>query len=97
VPAQGSSGVILDFVYLVPRHSPMQPDTGFVEFISVPLSPILLFPLVNFSSPAPLTLSEMAPAEGSRPYGPSSAFAQECGREGSEPCRERGAKEGKGG
>jgi hypothetical protein len=28
------AGVILDFVYLVPRHPMMRLDTGFVEFIS---------------------------------------------------------------
>jgi hypothetical protein len=47
-PSRDSSGGILDFMYLVPRHPPMRPDIGFVEFISIPLSPAPLFPLVNF-------------------------------------------------
>jgi hypothetical protein len=37
-PARESSGAILDFMYLVSRHPPMRPDTGFVEFVSFPLS-----------------------------------------------------------
>jgi hypothetical protein len=72
----------------------MRPDAGFVEFVSVPLSPASLFSLVNFSTPTCLTLSGMVPAEGSGPHEPPNTIAQESGHEGSEPCHERGAKEG---
>jgi hypothetical protein len=38
-----SSGAIIDFVYLVPRHPPMWPEFGFVRFVSYPL-PFNSFP-----------------------------------------------------
>jgi hypothetical protein len=43
-PTRDSSGAILDFVYLVPRHPLMQPNTGFIEFVSFPLSPTTCSP-----------------------------------------------------
>jgi hypothetical protein len=45
-PTRDSSGAILDFVYLMPRHPPMRPDTSFVEFVSIPLSPTPCPPLI---------------------------------------------------
>ena len=41
-----SDGAILDFVYPVPGHPPMQPEPGFVDFVSL-LSPRSSFHL-NF-------------------------------------------------
>jgi hypothetical protein len=41
--AWDTAGVILDFVYLVPRHPVMRPDAGFIEFVSF-----------SFSCPSPL-------------------------------------------
>ena len=41
-PTKDSAGTILDFVYLVPGHPPMQPEPGFIDFVSS-FSPCLLF------------------------------------------------------
>jgi hypothetical protein len=90
-PARDSLGAILDFVYPMSGHPLMRPDTGFVEIVSIPLSPAS-FPSVNFLSLACLTSSGVAPAEGSRPYRPTGAIAEE----GGELCHEQGAKEGEG-
>ena len=31
-PSKDSAGVVLDFVYPMPRHPPMRPEMGFVDF-----------------------------------------------------------------
>lgn len=41
-PLEDGAGAALDFVYLVPRHPPMRPKLGYIDFISS-LSPCLLF------------------------------------------------------
>ena len=41
-PSKDNAGVILDFVYPVPGHPPMQPKQGYINFISS-LSLWLLF------------------------------------------------------
>ena len=33
-PSKDTAGVVLDFVFLVPRHPPMRPKPGFVDFVS---------------------------------------------------------------
>ena len=33
-PMKDSAGAVLDFVYSVPGHPPMQPEPGFVDFVS---------------------------------------------------------------
>ena len=41
-PSKDNAGVVLDFAYPVPGHPPMQPEPGFIDFVSS-LSPCLLF------------------------------------------------------
>ena len=41
-PSKDDTGVILDFMYPVSGHPPMQPELGFIDFISS-LSPCLSF------------------------------------------------------
>ena len=40
--SKDSAGVVLDFVYPMSRHPPMQPEPGFIDFVSS-LFPCLLF------------------------------------------------------
>jgi hypothetical protein len=91
-PTRDSLGAILDFMYPMSGHPLMRPDTGFVEIISIPLSPAS-FPSINFLSLACLTSSGVALAEGSHPYRPTGTIAQEGGK----LCHEQGAKKGEGG
>ena len=41
-PSKDTAGVVLDFVFPVSGHPPMQPEPGFIEFISF-LSPYSFF------------------------------------------------------
>ena len=41
-PLKDGAGAALDFVYPVPRHPPMRPESGYIDFVSS-LSPCLLF------------------------------------------------------
>ena len=41
-PSKDTAGVVLDFIYLVPGHPPMQLEPGFVDFVSSPF-PCLFF------------------------------------------------------
>ena len=41
-PTKDSIGTVLDVMYLVPRHPPMRPELGFIDFVSFP-SPYSFF------------------------------------------------------
>ena len=41
-PSKDTAGVILDFVFPVPRHPPMRLESGFIDFVSF-LSPYSFF------------------------------------------------------
>ena len=41
-PSKDITGVVLDFIYPVPGHPPMRPESGFIDFVSSPF-PCLFF------------------------------------------------------
>ena len=45
-PSKDTDGVVLDFVYPVPRHPPMRLEPGFIDFVSSPFLCIFLY--LNF-------------------------------------------------
>ena len=42
-PSKDTTGIVLDFVYPVPGHPPMQPKPRFIDFVSSP------FPCLSFT------------------------------------------------
>ena len=60
-PLKDTASVVLDHVYPVPGHPPMQPEPGFIDFVSF-LSPCSSF-FLNFR-PLDADLGIAGPAEG---------------------------------
>ena len=61
-PSKDTVGVVLDFVYPVPGHPPMQPEPGFINFVRSPFPCLFLY--LNFR-PFDADLRIAGPAEES--------------------------------
>ena len=81
-PTKDSRGAVLDIVYPVPRHPPMRPESGFVDFVSF-LSPCSSFHL-NFRPPD-ANLGIEGPARGTALQGQLSPAAEGPNPGGNEP------------
>jgi hypothetical protein len=60
-----SLGAIINFVYPVPRHSPMRPKPSFIRFVSYPL-PFTFFPKLICSAEGPQLTEHLAPLPRSK-------------------------------
>ena len=80
-PSKDSAGVVLDHVYPVPRHPPMQPEPGFFDFLSF-LSPCFSFRM-NFR-PLDANFGMAGPAEETLFQGESGPGAEGPGSDGGE-------------
>ena len=80
-PLWDNVGATLDFIYSVPGHPLMRPESGYIIFVSPPFS-CLFFN--QFPNPSRLTLKGARPAEGPYPHGSPSAAAEGFSCEGGE-------------
>jgi len=60
-PTKDSKGSVLDIVYPVPKHPPMRPEPGFLEFVSPLLQCSFFFLNLHFLI---LAFATLGPAEG---------------------------------